>query len=296
MTDIVINKTMDRRDLYSSDAIPIIAELNSLIRALQTRGLAVSSWYGTFDLPRGSVTVERANRGFGYAPLEDAADDRLFPWFLYWEIVWVALHAQFQQGQSVLDLGGSSSLFSFYLALLGCRVVTVDLQRNLVENANHVAGEMGWDLQNFVMDMRALSFDQTFDHVTSICVFEHLRPKDRMASVSRVRNFLRPGGRFSITFDYRNPARPMRIQSSQDVEDQFVRHSGLRVRGNPVFADDGRNYLLQPFYLRQPLRFWKYKAYSILHGHFPIWEFLRTKQANDYTFGALFLEKATGQP
>jgi len=289
--DSMINKTMDRKDLYSLEAEPIIAELNALVRALQEKGLLVSSWCGTFDLPQGVVTVERANRGFGYTPLENAADDRLFPWFLYWEIAWVVLHGGFRPGQSVLDLGGSSSLFSFYLAHRGCRVTTVDLQNNLVENANRVAGEMGWDLRNYVMDMRSPMFDEQFDHITSICVFEHLRPRDRLAAVSQIRHLLRPGGRFSITFDYRNPARSMRIRSPEDVERQFIQPSGLVVRGNRVFADYGPNYLLHPFYYHEPFRFWKLRLFSILQVDFPIWEFVRTKRENDYTFGALFLEK-----
>jgi len=67
-------------------------------------------------------------------------------------------------------LGGSSSLFSYYLASKKLEVTTVDLQKNLVENANQVAQQMGWKLNNFVMDMRNLDFDSQFDHITSICV------------------------------------------------------------------------------------------------------------------------------
>ncbi|MGB9593774.1 MAG: class I SAM-dependent methyltransferase, partial [Anaerolineae bacterium] len=167
----------------------------------------------------------------------------------------------------------------------------MDLQASLVENANRVAKAMGWALENRVMDMRALSFDGSFDHVTSICVLEHLKLKARTTAVARVRNVLRAGGRFSITFDYRNPARTMRIASPQDVEEQIVAPSGLRVRGNRVFADDGPNYLFQPFYFERPFRFWKYKVISVLRGDFRAWEFLRVKRHNDYTFGALFLEK-----
>lgn len=287
----IINKTMDRTDLDTPDARRITDELNALIRLLDARGLATSSWYGTLDMSPALRALEQVNRGFGYEPLPDAADDARYPWFLYWEIAWVAMHAGFEAGQSVLDLGGSSSLFSFYLASKGLRVTTVDLQASLVENADRVAQAMGWAMENRVMDMRALSFDRQFDHVTSICVLEHLKPEDRKAAVAQVRDVLRPGGRFSITFDYRNPARSMRIASPQDVEEQFITPSGLRVRGNRVFDDSGPNFLFQPFYSEPPLRFWKYKVVSVLKRDFPAWEFLRANRSNDYTFGALFLEK-----
>ena len=290
MTENVINKSMDRRDLYTPQAVAIIAELNELVRTLRNQGLAASSWFGSLDLPRGPISVERVGRGVDYRQLEGAADDRLFPWFLYWEISWVVQHGGFKPGQRVLDLGGASSLFSYYLAHKGCRVVTVDLQSDLVDNASRVAQRMGWDMENLKSDMRALSVSGEFDHVTSICVFEHLPMKDRVLVASRVKDWLRPGGRFSITFDYRNPARTMQIGSPDDVERQFIRPSGLRVRGNQAFVDNGPNYLLQPFYFRQPFRFWKYKFVSIQHGDFPVSESFRKKRENDYTFGALFLE------
>lgn len=294
MSENIINKTMARADLDRPEARRIVEELNALIRLLQARGLAASTWYGTLEMPPKVQAVERVNRGPGYQPLPDAADDARYPWFLYWEIAWVALHADFRPGQTVLDLGGSSSLFSYYLASKGLRVTAVDLQASLVENANRVAKAMGWALENHVMDMRALSFDRQFDHVTSICVLEHLKPEDRKAAVAQVRNVLRASGRFSITFDYRNPARTMRIASPQDVEEQFVVPSGLRVRGNRVFDDTGPNYLVHPFHAEEPLRFWKLRLVSILQGDFHIWDAFRTKRTCEYTFGALFLEKAKG--
>ena len=88
--------------------------------------------------------------------------------------------------------GGSSSLFSFYLASKGFRVTTVDLQRTLVDNANHVAREMGWDLNNCVMDMKQLRFEDRFDHITSICVYEHIPMFDRVEINKKIRELLGP--------------------------------------------------------------------------------------------------------
>src|ERR1043166_4589492 len=122
-----INKTMERSDLESDQARAIIAELDDLITYLHRKELKISSWYGKFE----PDPFEAINRGYNYVPLEAAADDQNFPWFLYWEIVWVTIHSEFLKEQRILDLGGSSSLFSYYLASKGLRVTTVDLQGDL---------------------------------------------------------------------------------------------------------------------------------------------------------------------
>lgn len=284
-----INKTMEPSDLNSPQAREIIRELDSLIITMRDMGLRISSWYGCFDLNGKTCSEEIINRGYNYEPLPETVDDVNFPWFLYWEIAWVVMHADFRPGQKIIDLGGSSSLFSFYLASKGLEVTTVDLQQELVENANHVAGAMNWKLKNHVMDMRYLAFDAQFDHITSICVYEHIPMYDRVEINRTIKDLLKPKGRFSITFDYRNPSMAARINSPSDVHDQFVKPSGLKLRGNEKFMDTGTSYLLHPFY--HPEASWRAKLGSIRRGHFKWRELFKTKSRNDYTFGALFLEK-----
>ena len=101
-------------------------------------------------------------------------------------------------------------MFSYYLASKGLEVTTVELKRSLVKNANSVAQEMGWNLKNYVMDMRDLTFTSQFDHITSICVFEHIPMYDRVEINKIVRDLLVQGGRFSITFDYEKSPRDLR--------------------------------------------------------------------------------------
>jgi SAM-dependent methyltransferase len=229
------------------------------------------------------------NRGYRYVPIAGAVDDESFPWFLDWQIVWVVLNADFRAGQRVLDLGGSSSLFSYYLAAKGLDVTTIDLQSQLVENADHVARRMGWKLANHVMDMSKIELTSRFEHVTSICVYEHV-PVHQRASINRsIGRLLVPGGRFSITFDYKNPSRFARINNPTDVHAQFVRPSGLRLRGNKTFMDTGQRYLLHPLF--HPDCPWGYKLRQVGGGRFRPWEILESKRGNDYTFGALFQEK-----
>lgn len=281
-----INKTMELSDLDSEGAKKIVAELNDLIIDLKKKQLKISSWYGHLD---DADSFERINRGYNYVPLDGAADDKNFPWFLYWEIVWVTLNSEFNKGQKVLDLGGSSSLFSYYLASKGLDVVTVDLQQQLVENADHVARRMGWKLKNYVMDMTQLDFNFQFDHITSICVYEHMPIHDRVQINGRIQRLLRRDGRFSITFDYRNPSRRASISTPDDVYEQFVKPSGLTIRSNREFVDTQRSYLIHPFYY--PGISLRYKMSQIVRGHFRPWEITKSKPSNDYTFGALFQEK-----
>jgi hypothetical protein len=87
-----------------------------------------------------------------------------------------------------------------------------------------------------------------------------------------------------------NPSRVARISSPQDVYSQFVDTTGFSVQGNADFFDNGKRYLLHPFY--HTSRPWVYKLLQISRSHFSLGELFETKTANDYTFGALFLEKS----
>lgn len=283
----ILNKTMDFQDLLSTEAKAVAYELNSLIIDLRSRQLKISSWYGKFDII--GDPLNKINRGYNYQPLPDAADDINFPWFLYWEIIWVYLNADFKPGQKVIDFGGSSSLFSYFLASKGFRVVTIDLQEDLVVNADSVAKSMGWDMQNYVMDITKAKFDEEFDHITSLCVYEHIPFYERVKINKKINEFLKEGGKFSITFDYRNPSKFARISSPQDVYEQFVQPSGLKIRGNHEFIDNEKNYLLNPFYSKKFLLEKKIKG--VLKRRFSPLDFFKTKDKNDYTFAALFLEK-----
>jgi len=291
----IINKTMDRDDLDNVSASKLIDELNQLIITIKAKNLKISSWYGCFDLPAIRNSAEWINRGIGYTPLQSAADDCNFPWFLYWEIVWLLLNNDFQPGQSVLDLGGSSSLFSYFLAHKGLNVTTVDLQSNLVENANIVADKMSWSLKNIVMDMRELSLTGQFNHVTSVCVFEHIPMYARVEINKKIKKIIKPEGYFSITFDYRNPSNAAKIDSPEEVDRQFIIPSGLSPRGNMPFYDNGKNYLLHPFYSNSD-KVSDYKEWAIKEGHFNASELGIVKNENDYTFGALFLQNAVRPP
>ena len=89
---------------------------------------------------------------------------------------------------------------------------------------------MGWNLKNYVMDMRELNFDSRFDHITSICVYEHIPMFERLTINKKIKDLLVEGGKFSITFDYKNPLGSAKINSPKDVYEQFLKPSGLKIR------------------------------------------------------------------
>lgn len=283
----IINKTMDRGDLATPEAKTIISELNHLILLLRQKNLKISSWYGVFDI--NNSIFEKINRGYNYEPLTDADDDKNFPWFLYWEIVWLVLNNDFKAGHKLLDIGGSSSLMSYYLAWKGLDVVTIDIQNHLVENANEVAQVMNWSLRNYTMDARDIKLNESFDHIISVCVYEHIPINDRIQINEELKKLLADNGTFSITIDYRNPSKLARISSPKSIKDQFVLPSGLKMVQNAEFHDNQKNYLLHPFYHKSMNI--KIKRRCIRNGEFSFWQLPFIKKRNDYTFAALFLKK-----
>jgi SAM-dependent methyltransferase len=309
-----INKTMDRSDLLTDQAEPIVRALNSLITDLYSRDLHMTSWCGTLPSTRasfirdevkhvvkrilnGKVRINRNkikyyikvllegreaksgvgsdNRGADYEPLADAVDDRRIPWYLYWEAFWVmAQGPKVGPNTRVLDAGGTSSLFSCFLASLGCEVHSIDLDGELVANANKIARAKGWNLLSYEMNMKRLDFeDEYFDHAYSVCVFEHLDYETKQLALAEIARCLKPNGTLAITFDYRNPApsiagygpdtRPRnQISTKEDIRRNFLSTDHFSLFGNQEFYDNGKSYLV-----------------NLGFGGTP------------YTFGAIFLQK-----
>lgn len=220
-------------------------------------------------------SVGESNR-FEYQSLPGAPDDGRIPWFLYWEIFWVLYNTEqlIRAGSRVLDAGGTSSLFSCYLASLGFEVHSIDLNSELIRNANKIASTMGWNLQSYAMDMRKLNFpDGFFDAVYSICVFEHLDFPVKQSALCEIARCLKSKGILALTFDYRNPAPGVvgigkdtreinRLSTVEDIRRSFISTGHFEVIGNPVFFDNRKSYLIHTKYSNEP-----------------------------YTFGALFLRK-----
>ena len=181
-----------------------------------------------------------------------------------WENSWMVAHASLKSGQVVLDVGGASTLLSFYLASLGCKVRVVDNDWNncgTVYNAGHVARILGWDLRTLDRDLsKPLPFAEcSFDRVFCVCVLEHLPSGLRQFVMREIGRVLRPGGLVGVTVDYDNQ-RPVRLTDQglrfayrEKIKRDVIAPSGLQVQGNTDWVDAcPAHQFLGAFFLKKP--------------------------------------------
>ena len=130
--------------------------------------------------------------------------------FRIWEYTWLykALNLA-RGGLDILELGGPASHLVILAALAGNRVVSVDINPEIVEAARNCASILHLSsLDARVADMRELSKfrSRSFDVILSCSVLEHLKAADQELALRRMSELLRPGGRIGLTFDYGAPA------------------------------------------------------------------------------------------
>ena len=173
-----------------------------------------------------------------------------------WEDAWVIRHTQPAPGHQVLDIGGASTIFSFYLASRGCRVAVVDndwANCGTLYNARYVATRLGWPLKIVDRDVsRPLPFPaRSFDRVYSICVLEHLPSAIRQSLMREVGRVLKPGGLAGFTCDYDTARqvlvtdRGLRFAYRAKLTRDVIAPSGLAIYGNTDWLDacDAKGFL-----------------------------------------------------
>ena len=214
-------------DLQRPDIKAVIDQLHALRAELTAQGLRFTNTAGNF-LAR------------EYHPQYESGK--------LWEAAWTIAHARVAPAHTVLDIGGASTIFSFYLASLGCRVSVVDndwANCGILLNARHVAKRMGWRLEALDRDVsRPLPFaDETLDRVFSICVLEHLHPRVRQRLLREIGRVLKPGGIAAFTMDY-DHSRPVRLTDKGlrfacrgKLDRDVIRPSGLRLYGPADWTD-----------------------------------------------------------
>lgn len=226
----LINKTYSHieGDLKSGPCRAISSEIDVLKNDLHARGLRFTSAAGSFKTKDFVPTKERNK---------------------LWENAWVLAHANIKKGDTVLDLGGASTILSFYLASKGCSVTCVDNDwgcHGIVYNARYVARRMRWPLKVHNRDLALpLPFDSNvFDKVFCVCVLEHLTSEARKTVAKEIGRVLKPGGIAALTFDYdsgRDDARfdkGLRYAHGDKLKLDILAPSGLSVMGNQALSDD----------------------------------------------------------
>lgn len=286
----VINKSMDLENFDKEKLDKLLKEIMELDDRFKANGCNISSWYGNFEKNKFYDKLEKLNRGYKYKNILPKKYDAKYPSFLVWEIYTIVNTLPFKPNDTVLDIGGACSLFSYYLESKGINVITIDINQALVDEANRVAKKLNLNYKAICIDAEDFvnSCQEKFDYITSVCVFEHIEEEKRKRIMKNLYKILKPNGKIALTFDYRNPSKFVGLDSPEDVKKQFCCSDRLQVMGNEEFFDNKKNYLVHGFFHWK--FFIKYKIRSIKKGNFKKSQFFRVKFKNDYTFGSIFLQ------
>jgi SAM-dependent methyltransferase len=224
-SDAMVNKSAFtlKEDLRILSVAPIAADILRLKSELTDRGLKFTTWMGDFTSRN-----------------EDAELGKL------WENAWVLKHADVRPGCRILDAGGASTIFSFYLASKGCEVAVIDsdwLDQGIIENAINVARAMNWNMKVNSGDITdPIPYPaEYFDSVFCICVLEHLTSRQRRKTMQNLAACLKPGGLMGMTIDYdieRGGDKGLRFRDREIIENDLILPSGLAIYGNDHLVDE----------------------------------------------------------
>ncbi len=223
--DALINKSgyRYREDLKILSVGNIVNDMIRLKKELTGQNLKFTTWMGDFTSRN-----------------EDKEMEKL------WEDAWVLAHSDAKAGTRVLDAGGASTIFSFYLASKGCEVSVIDsdwLNVGLIENAVTVSRAMNWKMDVISGDItNPLPYPaEHFDFVFCICVLEHLTSQQRRKAMKNLAACLKPGGLMGLTVDYdidRGGDKGLRFRDRETIDNDLILPSGLALYGNDDLIDE----------------------------------------------------------
>jgi len=240
---------MDRDELFKPPFFEIIEDVLTLEQRLKLNDVLFCSWHGgraSYNPPfYYNPKYERMNRGGDeYQPYPDTRhDDRRNPWFKLWEIAAVVEATGVKRMDTVLDIGGCSSLFSYYLASKGVAVTAIDVEEKAISIGDEATQKMRWhNLVNSKMDMRDLRFtSEMFDYVFSLDVLSLVNPTDREKTLKEVYRVLKPNGVFAATSSYQNPNKKRYVDEKSLKRLAYA--GGFKL---DEIIDNGKRYLVHP--------------------------------------------------
>jgi len=237
-SDLMINKSACLRDDLAIISVSAVAnEIMMLKKELAARNLKFTTWMGDFTSSN-----------------EDAEMGKL------WENAWILAHSEIRAGTKVLDAGGASTIFSFYLASKGCEISVIDsdwLNQGIIENAIAVSLAMNWKMKVVNGDITSpLPYpDEYFDFVFCICVLEHLTSSKRRKTMRNLSACLKKGGLMGITIDYdinRSGDHGLRFGNRNAIDEDIILPSGLALHGNDNLVDEfGSDFFLGALFLKK---------------------------------------------
>jgi SAM-dependent methyltransferase len=203
-----------------------------------------------------------------------------------WEYSMAIAFTNPQPGQKILDVGGSNSILSWYLACKGVHVVGADFLPMHEERGLINKKYFGIDnIEFFTGNARDVKGE--FDFIYNICVFEHVMQQFREKTKGRYGNnfwgnnyeptpeeweaersllrhhadCLKPGGILVISYDAlwhagkKTNGRASALRSVEDVENRIVKESGLELFGGSINGDphpDGK-HCIGIVFLKKPI-------------------------------------------
>jgi ubiquinone/menaquinone biosynthesis C-methylase UbiE len=117
------------------------------------------------------------------------------PWVRLWEYSKAIAETGVSRGDVVLDAGGASTVFSYYLGKIGAICHTLDINEKLVKASVRANKRLGFYLFNSVQSITNLAYrDETFDYVFCIYVLEHIHYSEQEKAIRELSRVLKKGG------------------------------------------------------------------------------------------------------
>ena len=124
------------------------------------------------------------------------------------EYPWAYFNGSIKKGMQILEVGGGMSGFQFTASKAGASVINVDpgmdniggrVSQEFFDRANSKLGTNVKLIEATIANADIAS--SSFDLVYSISVIEHIPPSEIASSMKRIRDLLKPGGKFIMTVD-----------------------------------------------------------------------------------------------